>query len=183
MISNSERFETASRILNDDSQPLSVRLEQLDPLASAINRYLYVPDTGLTLPMMLGTCRAAARVTLQSTGEIDDRLRDALTALAEAPRTDDHLDQLEALHTLVNHLKELQDRTATGVQYAVITLLEIRGTTRSNTISRPNVQVRFLKRRHRDSVDEECWISSNRTRFLGGGHLVGRRRRLERMAL
>lgn len=124
LISNSERFETASRILNDDSQPLSVRLEQLDPLASAINRYLYVPDTGLTLPMMLGTCRAAARVTLQSTGEIDDRLRYALAALADAPRTDDHLDQLEALHTLVNHLKELQDRTATGVQYAVITLLE-----------------------------------------------------------
>ena len=124
LISNSERFETASRILNDDSQSLSVRLEQLDPLVRAINRYRYVPDSGLTRPMMLGACQAAARVTLQSTGEMDDRLRDALTALAEAPRTDDHLEQMEALHALVDHLKGLQDRTAGEVPVAVITLLK-----------------------------------------------------------
>ena len=124
LVANSERFETACRVLNDDSLPIAVRLEQLEPLARAINRYRYVPDTGLSRPMMLGACRAAATVTLRSTGEIDDRLRDALTALAEAPRTDDHLVQLQALHALVNHLEELQDKPAAGVPYAVITLLE-----------------------------------------------------------
>ena len=62
--------------------------------------------------------------TLQSSGEIGDGLRDALTAFAEAPRTDRLLEQLDALRTLVNHLKGLPDRTAAGVQDAVITLLE-----------------------------------------------------------
>ena len=124
LISNSERFETVCRMLNDDSLPIAVRLEQLGPLARAINRYRYVPDTGLNRPLMLGACRAAVAVALQSTGEIDDGLRDALTALAEAPRTDDHLEQLEALHTLINQLKELQDKPTAGVPYAVITLLK-----------------------------------------------------------
>ena len=124
LISNSERFETASRILSDDSLPVAVRLEQLDLLAGAINRYRYVPDTGLTVPMMLGACRAAARVTLQSTADIGDGLRDALTTFAEAPRTYDFLEQLDALHALVNHLKGLRGKTPAGVQYAVITLLE-----------------------------------------------------------
>ena len=124
LISNSERFETACRILNDDSLPFAVRLEQLDPLARAISRYRYVPDTGRTVPLMLGACRAAARVTLQSTGEIGDELRHALTALVEAPRTDSLLEQLDALRALLNHLEGLQDKTSAGVQYAVITLLE-----------------------------------------------------------
>ena len=124
LISNSERFEAASRILNDGSLSLAVRLEQLDPLARAINRYRYVPDPGRTVPMMLGACRSAARVTLQSSGEIGDGLRDALTALAEAHRTDNLFEQLDALRTLVNHLRGLPNRPAAGVKDAVIMLLE-----------------------------------------------------------
>ena len=124
LISNSERFEAASRILNDDSLSLAVRLDQLEPLARAINRYRYVPDSGRTVPMMLSACRGAARVTLQSSGEIDDGLRNALTAFAEAPRTDSLLEQLDALRALVKHLKGLPDRTAAGVQVAVIMLFE-----------------------------------------------------------
>ena len=55
---------------------------------------------------------------------IGDGLQDALTALAEAPRTDSILEQLDALRTLVNHLGGLPDRKAAGVQDAVVTLLE-----------------------------------------------------------
>ena len=114
LVSNSERFETACRILNDNSLSLAVRLKELDPLARAINRYRYVPDPGRTIPMMLSACRGAARVTLESSGEIGDGLRDALTAFAEAPRTDSLLEQLDSLRTLVYHLRGLPDRTAAG---------------------------------------------------------------------
>ena len=124
LITNSERFETVCRILNKDSLPLTVRLEQLDSLARAINRYRYVPDTGLTKPMMLGACRAAAKVTLESTSEIGEGLRNALSELANAPRTDNHLKQLDALRALVNELRVLPDRTTAGVSPAVITLVE-----------------------------------------------------------
>lgn len=124
LISNSERFETVCKTLNDDSLPLAVRLDKLDPLARAIRRYRYVPDAGLTVPMVLGACLAAARVTLKSSSDIDEGLQSALTALAEAPRTSDHLEQLDALWALVNEMKQLPDRTAAGVSYAVITLVE-----------------------------------------------------------
>ena len=124
LITNSERFETVSRTLDDDSLPIADRLAQLGPLARAINRYRYVADTGLTVAMMLGACRRAARVTLESASDIGERLRNALTALAEAPRTDNHLEQLDALRALVDELKGLPDRTAAGVSYPVITLME-----------------------------------------------------------
>ena len=124
LIPNSERFETISRTLEDDSLPIADRLAQLDPLARAISRYRYVPDTGLTIPMMLGACRRAARVTLESTSDINEGLRSALTALAEAHGTDSHIEQLDALRALVNEIKGLPDRTKAGVRYAVITLVE-----------------------------------------------------------
>lgn len=124
LISNSERFETVSKILNNDSLPLAVRLEKLDPLARAIRRYRYVPDTGRAIPMVLGACVAAARVALKASSDIDEGLQSALTALAEAPRTVGHLERLDALGALVNEMKRLPDRTAAGVSYAVITLVE-----------------------------------------------------------
>ena len=124
LTSNSERFEAVSRTLADDSLPLAVRLERLDPLAHAINRYRYVPDTGLTTPMMLGACRAAASVTLKSAKDIGEGLKNALTALADAPRTESHLEQLDALRALVDAFKGLPDRTTVGVSPAVITLVE-----------------------------------------------------------
>ena len=61
LITNSERFETVCRTLDDDSLPLAMRLKQLDSLAREIQRYRYVPDTGLAMPAMLGACRAAAK--------------------------------------------------------------------------------------------------------------------------
>ena len=124
LITNSERFETVRRTLDDDRLPLAVRLEQLDTPAREIRRYRYVPDTGLTIPVMLGACRAAARVTLKSTSDIGEGLRNALIALTEAPRTNSHLEQLEALRALVDELNGLPDRTTAAVSYAVITLVE-----------------------------------------------------------
>lgn len=123
LISNSERFESVSRTLDEESLPFEVRLEQLGPLARAINRYRYVRDTGLTVPMILGACRRAAKVTLESANDIGDRLRKALTGLAAAPRTESHLDELVALRALVDELKGLPDVAKAGVNYAVTTLV------------------------------------------------------------
>ena len=61
-----------------------MRLEQIGPLASEINRYRYVSDTALTMPAMLGACRAAARVTLESSPDTGEGLRNALATMADA---------------------------------------------------------------------------------------------------
>ena len=125
LIANSERFETVCRTLDDDSLPLAMRLEQLESLARDIQRYRYVPDTGLAMPAMLGACRAAARVTLESSADTGEGLRNALAAMADAPRTDNCFEQLDALRALVDELEGLPDRTTARVSYAVITLVKV----------------------------------------------------------
>ena len=123
LIANSERFETVCRTLNDDSIPLAMRLEQIGPLASEINRYQDVSDTGLAMPAMLGACRAAARVTLESSPDTGEGLRNALAAMADAPRTDNCLEQLGALRALVDELNKLPDLPPARWRYAMITLV------------------------------------------------------------
>ncbi|MDE0127421.1 MAG: HEPN domain-containing protein [Bryobacterales bacterium] len=125
LIANSERFEAVCRKLDDDSLPIADRLAQLGPLARAIKRYRHVADSGLTEDMMLGACRRAARITLESAGDIGERLRNALTALAEGSRKDSHFEQLDALRALLDELGGLPDRTVAGVTYPVITLMQV----------------------------------------------------------
>ena len=125
LITNSERFETVCRTLDDDSLPLAMRLRQLDSLAREIQRYRYVPDTGLAMPAMLGACRAAARVTLESSTDNGEGLRNALAAMADASRTDSCFEQLDALRALVDELEGLPNHTTARVSYAVITLVKV----------------------------------------------------------
>lgn len=124
LITNSERFENVCRTLGNNSLPLAERRRKLDLLALEINRYQYVPDTGLTMPIMLGACRAVARVILESAADIGEELRNALVAMVDAPRTDNHIEQLDALRALVNELEGLPDRATALVSYAVIILLK-----------------------------------------------------------
>ncbi|WP_419860885.1 hypothetical protein [Candidatus Palauibacter sp.] len=124
LISNAERYTTVCKTLNDDSLPLNARLEQLRWLASSIERYRYVPDTGLATPAMLGACRAAARAVLGCDVEIAEELRDALEALIDAPRTDSHFEQLDALRALVYQLRELPDATTAPELGGMVTLVK-----------------------------------------------------------
>ena len=124
LITNSERFATLCRTSNDDSLPLATRLERLDSRARQINRYQYVPDTGLDMATMLGACRAAANVVLDSGAEIAEELRDAIGAMAKAPRTDDHRERLEALRALVDEIGKLPDLTEPREIRGMITLME-----------------------------------------------------------
>lgn len=124
LVTNSERFETVCRILNDGSLPVAVRLQQVDPLARAIHRYRYVPDTGLTTSMMLSACRAAANLTLRSRTDIGEELRKDLTALVKAPRTDSHFEMLDALHALVEGLRRFPDHAKPPLSFAVTTLVQ-----------------------------------------------------------
>ena len=107
LISNSERYADVCKTLSDNSLQITTRLERLELLASDIHRYRYVPDSGLATPAMLGACRAAAKAVLDSGIEIAEELTDALEALSDARRTDDHFEQLDALRSLVDQLEEL----------------------------------------------------------------------------
>ena len=123
LIANSERFATVCRTLNDASLPLVARLKRLESLACEIDRYRYVPDTGLDKAAMLGACRAAAKVVIDSGAEIAEGLRDAIGAMANAPRTDNHLERLEALRTLVDEIEKQKDLTKLEI-YGMITLVK-----------------------------------------------------------
>lgn len=124
LITNSERFATVCRTLNDDSLSLVARLKRLDSLACEIARYQYVPDSGRAKAAMLDACRAAAKIVIDSGAEIAEGLRDAIGAMANAPRTDNHLKQLEALRTLVDEIKKQKDLTKIGEVYGMITLVK-----------------------------------------------------------
>ena len=124
LITNSERFTTVCRTLNDDSLPLAARLERLDSLACEIARYRYVPDTGLDKAAMLGACRTAAKVVIDSGAEIAEGLRDAIGVMANAHSTDNHLERLEALHTLVSEIEKQKNLTKLGEICGMITLVK-----------------------------------------------------------
>lgn len=124
LISNSERYATVCKTLTDDSLHIKTRLEQLNLLASDIDRYRYVPDSGLATSAMLGACRAAAKAVLDSGIEIAEELRDLLEALVDAPRTDDHFQRLDALRALVDQLEELPDSAAAPEIRGMVTLVK-----------------------------------------------------------
>lgn len=109
LITNSERFKTVCQKMSDDTTPTTERLQQLDSLAGKIDRYRYVSDTGLNLAEMLGACRASARVVIDSGIEISDELRNALSEMINAPRSENHLERLEALMAFVDIIENQQD--------------------------------------------------------------------------
>lgn len=104
LISNSQRYESVCRELKSDTIPPEKRLKRLDSLARDIDRYRYVPDTGLDMVTMLGACRCAAKTVIDYCPEIDEELREALKALSDAPRTSDNLECLESLRVLADLL-------------------------------------------------------------------------------
>ena len=73
---------------------------------------------------MLGACSAAAKVVMNSDAEIAEGLRDATGAMDNAPRTDNHLEQLEALRTLVDEIEKQKDFTKLGEICGMITLVK-----------------------------------------------------------
>ena len=96
-VTNQERFEQACKLLGDSTLGPDVRLDRLSALATAIQEYRFVPESGLRAEAMLGACRNAARCWLDCDPGLLSDARERLEKLAGAARNDDHFHAMEAL--------------------------------------------------------------------------------------
>lgn len=100
LVTNQQRFESICRILADENVSSCERLASARQLVDVIERYRFVPGSGLKLSTMLGVARHAAQALVACDSSLSAETRRALQAMAEAQRTEDHLAELDALHTL-----------------------------------------------------------------------------------
>ena len=124
LITNSERFEKVCKVLNDCSISNSARLIELETLARAINRYKYVPDSGLNTSAMLGACRVSAKVVMESGIEIAEELRNALSGVIRAPKSENQIERLEALRLIVEVIKNNNNFAGSAELQGLITLVK-----------------------------------------------------------
>lgn len=115
MIANSERFEKIMQILQDSSSSPAERLRQIEAHVTAIRRYRWVKDTGISSSCVTAACVYAAKVTLESDGEITRDVRESLSVLAIAPRSDDSFERMHALCALAGETERFKVLTEAGV--------------------------------------------------------------------
>src|SRR5262249_41386126 len=100
LVTNQERFQRICKVLAEQATPASERLERIVPIVSATQQYQYVPESDLKLETMIGATRLAAKALLEHNETISQDLQAHLERLATAKRTNDHLQELDALQAL-----------------------------------------------------------------------------------
>ena len=95
------------------------RLIRIDSLVSSVERYRFLSESGLKLETMIGAGRLAAKALVACDGSLTHEVRQRLEALLAAKRTDDHLDELEAIRELDEVFPD--GTTPTETRYATIT--------------------------------------------------------------
>jgi hypothetical protein len=100
LVTNQECFQKICRVLADQAISPAERLERIAPIVSATQQYQYVPESDLKLETMIGATRLAAKALLDHNEVISEELLENLERLTTAKRTDDHLQELEALQML-----------------------------------------------------------------------------------
>ena len=100
LVTNEERFQAICKTLADENVTSVERLASVLPQIVAIEAYRYVPETDLKIATMIGATRLIAKAGLGTTVSMPQEFRDALDALVNAPRTGNHLHELEAINGL-----------------------------------------------------------------------------------
>jgi hypothetical protein len=100
LITNQERFQKICKMLADQTTPTSERLERIAPLVSATQQYRFVPESNLQIETMIGAVRLAAKALLEHNATISQELHEHLERFTMAKRTEDHLQELDALQAL-----------------------------------------------------------------------------------
>ena len=97
LFSNAERFVSVCQILSDDNQSSSERLRLIRISVMDIDRYRYVPETGLEIDRVVGAVKLACRCLLDSDETLVLFCVTDLQAIASAT---DNYSSLEALQRL-----------------------------------------------------------------------------------
>jgi hypothetical protein len=99
LVTNEERFEKICIVLANKNLEPRRRLSDVYALVEGLERYRFLGESGLTLERMIGAARLAAETLLACDGTQPD-VREALRAFSAAKRTNDHIEELEALSVL-----------------------------------------------------------------------------------
>lgn len=100
LVTNQERLQEICRMLADETIGMRERLERIAPIVAATLQYQFVPESGLQLESMIGATRLAAKALLENDEVVPQELKERLEQLTAANRTNDHLQELEALEAL-----------------------------------------------------------------------------------
>lgn len=107
-VTNQERYAELCRLFSDQTTVPSMRLQKARKLVETVERYRFVGETGLQIETMIGAVRGAAQALIDSGASIPVTTSTALIAVVQAKKTQDHLEQLEALRDLDSAFPEAQ---------------------------------------------------------------------------
>lgn len=100
LVTNQERFQTICRTLDDESLTTAIKFASVERIVSTVGRYRFVPETGLSIETMVGAVSRAAKALLSSGESLEAVFKARVENLANAPRSPDHYEALEALRAV-----------------------------------------------------------------------------------
>lgn|GEM_PF-1518955 len=100
LVTNQQRFEEICRLLNDESVAPIERFAAARARIVAVTDHRWAYETGMRLETLVGVVKAASRALLGSGIELNAEVTKTLRATADAIRSEDHLDELTAIHDL-----------------------------------------------------------------------------------
>ena len=116
LVTNHERFQEICKVLANETVAPCERLAQIDAVVGAVERYQFVPESGLKLETMIGATQLAAKAILACDSCSSPEAKEALEALVAAKRGADHLDELEAIRGLDAVFPQTADHLRQGTR-------------------------------------------------------------------
>jgi hypothetical protein len=100
LITNEERFRFVCKTLEDESLAIADRFKAIADTVALIDEFRFVGEKGLLIKTMVGAVQCAAKNLLASGAGLDSALKERMEGIANAPRSDDFFEALEAMRDL-----------------------------------------------------------------------------------
>jgi hypothetical protein len=99
-VTNEERLRFICKTLDDESLTVANRFKGIAQTVAVIDSYRFVGETGLLIKTLVGAVQNAAQKLLISGDPLDPLLKGGIETLANAPRSTDSYEALDALRNL-----------------------------------------------------------------------------------
>jgi len=99
-VTNEERLRFICKTLDDESLTLANRFKAIAQTVAIVDSYRFVAETGLLIKTLVGAVQNAAQKLLISGDPLDPLLKGSIETLANAPRSIDSYEALDALKNL-----------------------------------------------------------------------------------
>ena len=105
LVTNHERFKTMNKTLANDNIDPCERFNQIQPLVRTVSHYRSLYESNLKIQTLIGTVRLVAKTLLDCDISLPYGIHEKLKGLISANRTENHLDELEAIRGLEEALE------------------------------------------------------------------------------